>query len=112
MLLNLEERKKVYTFRYRDLPENMPATEYLSPKSETTKSDAPLISPPTKPAAVKRKRSTSTTEKKPVQPKKSKFTSVKSYEAASPSVASAGHAGDDPFEFDEPGIHFYIQTYH
>lgn len=113
LLLDVEERKKVYTFRYRDLPQNMPAAKAPPPPpppsgTEVVQADGPLVSPPAKPAAVKRKRSASTVEKKPAAPKKSKFTSVKSLESSGPKKESTGLVSDDPFAFDEPGssLHF------
>ena len=95
--LDVEERKKVYTFRYRDLPGVAKKSEVNAPLSAAAVS---IKSPPSKPAAITKRKNSSTAERKTA--KKPKFTSVKSVN--NQSSLNATSKDDSPFEFNEPGM--------
>lgn len=104
--LDVEERKKIYTFRYRDLP------------NSTNKSDKTVVLPsntkpsPPKPATItKRKNSSGHTDKKLA--KKPKYTSVKPINNQASVSAVNSHSGpvatnDCPFAFSEPGLYIFV----
>ena len=125
LLSDIEERKRLYTFKYHDLPENQSPVPASTITSEPTATTTPLPTTATthqKPAKqppkqpVKRRQTTAVekgTKKPKVTAAKStkkaqsqptpKYTEVKS---ASPLTTFEKPKSDnlaDPFAFDEPG---------